>query len=58
MGVPLTGCLLTVGGIAIAAVRKVSPRLEDFEAGTGALGHRQSRFEGWIEGSGLFRSLA
>ena len=57
-GVPLTGFLLTAGGIAIAAVRTVSPRLEDFEARTGALGYRQSRFEGWIEGSGLFRSLA
>ncbi len=58
VGVSLAGLVLTVGGMAIAAIRTLSARIEGLEARMGALEQRQARLEGLIEGSGLFRSLA
>ena len=58
VGVSLAGLVLTVGGMAIAAIRALTTRLEGLEARMGALEQRQARLEGLIEGSGLFRSLA
>ena len=56
VGVSLAGLVLTVGGMAIAAIRALSVRLGGLETRMGALEQRQARLEGLIEGSGLFRS--
>ena len=57
VGISLAGLVLKVGGMAIAAIRALSARLEGLETRMGALEQRQARLEGLIEGSGLFRSL-
>lgn len=57
VGVALAGLVLTVGGLAIAAIRALSARFEGLEARMGALEQQQARLEGLIEGSGLFRSV-
>lgn len=57
VGISLAGLVLKVGGMAIAAIRARSARLEGLETRMGALEQRQARLEGLIEGSGLFRSL-
>ena len=58
VGAALAGLVLTVGRMAIPAIRVLSARLEGLEARMGALEQRPARLEGLIEGSGLFRSLA
>ena len=55
VGVSLAGLVLTVGGMAIAAIRALSALLGGLETRMGALEQRQARLEGLIEGSGLFR---
>ena len=58
VGVSLEGLVITVVGMARAAIRVLSARLEGLESRLGALQQGQARLEGLIESSGLFRSLA
>ena len=51
----LADLMLTEGGMATAAIPASSARLGGLEFRIGAIGPRQARLKGWIEGSGLFR---
>ena len=56
MDVSLACLVLTEGSIATAAIRGLPTRLGGLDSRMGAIRPRQARLEGWIEGSGLFRS--
>ncbi|MDE0124678.1 MAG: hypothetical protein OXN97_08900 [Bryobacterales bacterium] len=69
VGVALAGLVLTVGGMAVAALRamrgelrgelrELGARVGTLDIRLGALEQRMARLEGLLEGAGLYRPAA
>ena len=58
VGVALAGLIVTVGGLALSAMRDLRAEMRVLESCVGTVEKGQARIEGLLEGAGWFRAAA